>query len=290
MTITVSDPPAGGLVAETAVVSGVSSTWQTVTLANTYQSPVVVASVRMIDSSSVPVVTRVRNAAGNSFDLRVQSTTDLTVSGYDVHYVVVEEGVYNVAEHGVSMEAVLALSTQTAENNNWVREGRSYANSYTSPVVVGQVMTENDVDWSVFWASATTGRTAPPSATSFAAGKNVGEDPDNTRADETIGYLVFEAGSGSIAGLSFEAGLGSDSVRGITQTSSGYLYTLNGGAAPISAVVSASAIDGNNGGWPVLYGFAPVGVGELRVAFDEDVANDNERAHTTEQVAYVVFS
>ena len=31
------------------------------------------------------------------------------------------------------------------------------------------------------------------------AGEHVGEDPDATRKDETIGYVVFEAGSGSTA-------------------------------------------------------------------------------------------
>ena len=70
----------------------------------------------------------------------------------DVSVVVVEEGVYTVAEHGVTMEAVTYNSTVTAENNNWAVESRSFQNTYTTPVVVGQVMSYNDANWSVFWS------------------------------------------------------------------------------------------------------------------------------------------
>ena len=100
-----------------------------------------------------------------------------------MHYLVVEEGVYTQAEHGVTMEAVQATSSVTARRGNWARETRSYANTYTDPVVVGQVMTFNDADWSVFWASTASSRSTPPSAVSFAAGKHVGEDSDTSLQD-----------------------------------------------------------------------------------------------------------
>jgi hypothetical protein len=49
-------------------------------------------------------------------------------------------------------------------------------------------------------------------------------------------------------------------------------------------------MDGSDGGWPVLYGSDPVNSSQLKLAFDEDQIADSERAHTTEQVAYVVFA
>ena len=69
-----------------------------------------------------------------------------------VFYTVVEEGVYTQAEHGVTMEAVKFTSTLTDSDSSWVGQQRIYLNTYTSPVVVGQVMTTNDALFSVFWA------------------------------------------------------------------------------------------------------------------------------------------
>jgi hypothetical protein len=58
---------------------------------------------------------------------------------------------------------------------------------------------------------------------------------------------------------------------------------------PGSAVLSAAGMDGNDGGWPVLYGEGISASGDLRLLYDEDIANDNDGYHTTEEVAYVAF-
>jgi hypothetical protein len=217
----------------------------------------------------------------------VQNPSGTALSGITVHYLVVEEGVYTEAADGVKMEAVKFTSTLTAENNNWVMESHSFQNTYTTPVVLGQVMSYNDVDWSTFWACAA--RTAPPSAASFNCGKNVGEDPDTTRANETVGYVVFEQGSGTINTTPFTAAVGADTVRGPDNSTSGYTYTFGTVSNASAAVVSAAGMDGGNGGWPVLFGSNPLTDTSITMSFDEDQVNDSERSHTTEQVAYVVF-
>ncbi len=148
-------------------------------------------------------------------------------------------------------------------------------------------MTYNDAGWSVFWAQGSS-RTSPPSASALRVGKHVGEDTDTTRNDETIGYTVVESGSGSVDGISYTAGLGADIVRGMTNTPP-YNYAIATPPSPTTAVVGVAAIDGNDGGWPVLYGASPVSAGSLVLAFDEDQVGDSERNHTTEQVAYMVF-
>ena len=67
------------------------------------------------DSDSPPLVPRIRNATGNSFELRVQRADGgaIAIDPIDVHYTVVEEGVYSRATHGVTMEAVKFPSTIT---------------------------------------------------------------------------------------------------------------------------------------------------------------------------------
>lgn len=282
------EAPAGGIAAERGTVSGVgNSGWTTVNLANSYTSMVVVTSANY-DGTNAPGVVRIRNAAGSSFEVRVDNTDGPSaISNVTVHYFVVEEGVYTQATDGVTMEAVKFTSTVTDENNSWIGESRSYVNSYSSPVVLGQVMTYNDPDFSSFWARGSS-RTAPPSSTTLFVGKTVSEDPDNTRVDETIGYIVVEAGSGSIGSLNYRAALGADTVRGITN-SPPFSYSLSGLSSASAAIVSVAAMDGNNGGWPILYGANPVSITTLNLAYDEDQANDTERSHTTEQVAYIVF-
>jgi PKD repeat protein len=282
------NPGGGGITFETGTVSSVGSSWQTVTLTNTYSSPVVVCSTGLLNSSSLPAVCRVTNVSGSSFDVRVQNPGDgSALSGYTVHYIVVEEGVYTAAADGVTMEAKKVNSTVTAASGTWTLEPQSYQNTYTNPVVVGQVMSYNDPDWSVFWASSS--RAAPPTAGSFNAGKEVGEDTDKTRANETIGYIVIEQGSGTINSIPYTAAVGADTVRGPGNTSTGYTYTFGSVANASAAIVSTAGMDGGNGGWPVMYGSNPSTDTSLTMVVDEDQVADSERSHTTEQVAYVVF-
>jgi hypothetical protein len=183
------------------------------------------------------------------------------------------------------------LSTVTAENNSWVAQAQTYANSYTSPVVLGQVMTDNDPLWSVFWCCGPN-RSTPPTGSALQVGKHVGEDTVVARADETLGYIVFEAGSGAMSGTTYVAALGSDIVRG---PDNGPPFTYNPGAsgtvtvAVTVAVATLAAMDGGDGGWAAMYGTSPVGASFIDLIADEDQTGDAERSHTTEQVGYIVF-
>ncbi|MEO1260363.1 MAG: carbohydrate-binding protein [Bacteroidota bacterium] len=277
---------------EAGTLANVSETWQTVTLNQSYNSMVVAATPVLPAASggneADPVVTRIKNAAGNSFDIRVQNPGGTTTDTYSIHFMVVEEGVYNTSDHGINMEAQKVTAASTASYSSWTREVRTYQNTYTSPVVLGQVMTYNDTAWSTFWASRNNSQSTPPLASGFAAGKHVGQDANQVRANETIGCIVFESGNYAIDELSFEIGLGSDIVKGTQNTSAGYQYNLNMADAQ-GAVLSAAAMDGGDGGWPVLYGSVPVDGDKILLAFDEDQILDSERSHTTEQVAYFAF-
>jgi hypothetical protein len=289
VTANVTDNDIPPLMVRVGVVNNVTDNWTPVNLGHTFGSMVVVASVNY-GAGDNPMVTRVRNAAGSSFDVRVQRPNDgpVPAGGFDVHYFVVEEGVYTAGADGIDMEAVKFTSTVTDENNSWVGQARSYANSYNNPVVVGQVMSENDADWSVFWASNGS-RTAPPSSSALSVGKHVAEDPDATRAAETVGYVVIEAGSGTIGStLNYAAALGGDTIRGFGD-SPPYSYPLSGFSSVTAAVVSSAAMDGGNGGWPLLYGLNALTTTTLNLAVDEDQLADSERNHTHEQVAFVVF-
>ncbi len=291
MTITLTSPPPVSTMPELTDghLTGVGTIWQTVSLTHTYTSMVVIASLVIPNSSLPSAVPRIRNASGSSFEIMVQATNGTVGHTYEVYYVVAEEGVYNVGAHGVKMEVVKVNATQTAKASNWAMESRAYQQSYTAPVVLGQVMTYHDTKWSAFWASSHTNKSDPPTATSFAAGKHVGEDPSSTRLAETIGYIVIEAGTGTLNGVSYLAGLGADIIAGVDNTTTGYAYSLSGFTQPTAAIVSPAAMDGGNGGWPVLFGPTPLTASQLLLAFDEDQSKDTERKHTKEQAAYLIL-
>ena len=270
-----------------------SAGWTDVTLGRSYGSMVVVA-VPNYDSADAPAVVRIRNAVGNGFQFAVQAAdgTNALLAGVDVHWFAVEEGVYTVADHGVKMEAVKYLSTLTDRNGSWGAETRSYAQAYSSPVVLGQVMTYNDEGWSTFWSRNSSSYKNPPDST-LKTGKHVGEDSDTTRLDETVGYVVLEAGTGTMVTvtgtpLEYTAALGADSIKGMGDAPP-YSYALSGLSTVGTAVAIQTAMDGNNGGWAVLYGTGALSSTTLNLAVDEDVIKDTERKHITEQVGYVVF-
>ena len=268
-------------------LAAVGDDWQTVVLSESYTEPVVIATVLTPNTTFQPVVTRVRNAAADTFQLRIQRPKGATGSVYPVYYLVVEAGVYDAATYGVTLEAVRDTAFNTAYKGGWNRrEQRSYQNTYTQPVVIGQVMSQNDARWSSFWASNDS-QTAAPNASSFFAGKHVGEDPIRGRADELIGYVVVEAGTGTLGDMAYAAALGSDIVRGQANNNTGYTYSVTGLTNILGVVASSAGMDGGDGGWPVLKS-AP-GNGELKLAIDEDQLKDSERNHTSEQVAYLAF-
>jgi hypothetical protein len=259
----------------------------TVPIAGSFTEPVVVASARYANNT-LPVVVRMSQVTPVQFTLRLQNPSGAAVNSEVVSYLVVEKGAWSI--DGVKLEAQTYTSTETDTASSWAGETQSYLQSYSQPVVVGQVMTENDPNWSAFWCRGAQ-YSDPPSAEFLATGKMVGEDPVSTRADETVGFIVFEAGHGTLNGLAFEAALGDDTIRGATDSPPyTYLFTSPFALAPEAAVVAMAGVNGPNGGWAQLHGAAPLLPSDIQLSIDEDQAGDSERNHMGEQVGYLVFA
>lgn len=262
--------------------------WTPVTLDRTFTSMVVVATPEYPNATTPPVMTRIRNASGNSFEVSLaQAGGTAAAIALPVNYVVAEARQYTLAADGIKMEAVRYNSTVTDRFNAFTGQARTYLNSYTNPVVLGQVMTSNDARPSVFWARGSSVAN-PPVGGSLFTGKHIGADSAvPPRAAETIGYIVMEAGQGSVRGIDYTAFTGADSIQGLGDAPP-YTYSLSGVATPKAAVLSSAAMDDLDGGWPVLFGATPVTPTALRLAINEDQYADTERNHSTEQVAVLV--
>lgn len=274
--------------------------WTTVFLDQDYGDQMAVVCTPLYDIAALgPMVARVRNAAGNHFDVGLGRPWYGAFPGDDgaaeVHCVAARVGVYDAADAGVAIEVVrLDGFAGKDDTTSWQGQARSYAHAYTQPVVVGQVISPDDGGlpgdigvWSTFWARGATSFD-PPSAAQLFVGRQTAEDP-TVRGPETLAYIVLEAGSGLLDGVAYVAGLGVESVRGV-EDSPPYTYALPSflGSAT-AALASPAGMDGLEGGWPILYGANAVQPSQLGLAIEEDWWWDPERSHTTEQVSYVVF-
>jgi hypothetical protein len=270
-----------------------SDTWTKVNLDHAYREMVVVCTPSydrdVLYGTTMPVVAQVRNThLGDSFEVKLMQAVGGSIERSEawVNWMVVEAGVYDLP--GTKMEADTFVSTVTDNYRSWVGQSRTYQQSYSNPVVLGQVMTYYSELWTAFWCRGSS-RSSPPSTDYLYVGKHQGEDRWFTRANERVGYIVIEAGNGEIEGTRYEARLGSDTIRGMGD-SPPYDYPLNDlSFTPSTAIVTQAGMDGGNGGWAVLYGDDPLPPTWVDLAIDEDWVRDSESSHTTEQVGYVVF-
>ena len=139
-------------------VPNVENTWQTVSLENSYTDAIVICSYNLPSSASPPAVTRIQNISANSFQLRAQLfASGGTVTPSNAHCIIADEGPYDSG--GLKCEARKVPSTGTSGLSvpaNWGVANTedvtsSATQTYANPHVVGQVMSANDSDASVFW-------------------------------------------------------------------------------------------------------------------------------------------
>ncbi len=294
---------------EVLIVPNVGYTWQTVSLENTYTNPIPVCTYVLPSVASNPAVVRIRNITGSSFEVKIQEPVDSSaVTASDVHCIVAEEG-YHTLSNGQVFEAHTVVSQNTSGSNaqGWANGedvSSDIVGTYTNPVVLGQVISYNNSDFSVFWSYDCDDRANPPFASGMAdgicVGKHIGEVSVGglvlSRNPENIGYIVIEGDLDGVGGndpvgtlttgVTYEVALGGDSIDGVDNA--GASYTLNNSGYTL-AVASQAAMDGGDGGRAVLFGANPLAGNQIDLAIDEDTLGDLERSHTTENVAYWVF-
>ena len=278
---------------ESGSVHASTDGWTTVTLDESYDSMVVVAQV-VLPAGMPPMVSRIRNAGGNTFEVMVQRVdgSAVDIHNIQIQYMAVEEGVYNLEDHGIKMEAVKYNSTVTDKAGDFTGEHRALAHElydhYFVPTIFGQVMSYNDSDWSTFWYKG--------QLDSFQMGKHVGEDSDTTRADETIGYIVMESGTTQIGDYLFQTGdLGTDGYDGFWNFSgSTASHTFDRFSTMTGALFSASigvpwgaSNTGDEGFWVVQEGLSN---NTVKVRTVEDQLSDNEQDSGTKGGSYILFS
>ena len=287
---------------EVHLVKNVSTAWQTVNLDNTYSNAIVVCTYQLQDftAANPPTVTRIDNITSNSFDLRIQGWEDSAATTNDVHCIIVDEGVHtlpdgrNVEAHSVLSDLTTGQNTTdgSAWNQNQLEDvSGSISHNYNNPVVLGQVMSFNDNRASVIHVTDCDARQNHPfqngMADGICVGKHIGQIT-SSRSSETIGYIVAEAGSGTVNNVFYELSLGADAIDGSPATNPD-TYAL--ATDHTVAVLTQAGEDGGNGSWAVLYTDDSVPNGAVTLQVDEEVfEGDTTRRHTNEPVYYWAFA
>ena len=282
---------------ELKLVPNVGANWQTVTLENTYSDAIVVCTYNLPSALAPPAVTRIQNITATSFQLRIQQFENSSVvTAGNVHCVIADEGAHNSG--GLKYEARKVVSDQTSGlsvpggwgNVNNEDVSADITQTYANPHVVGQVMSFNDVKASVFWnydcETRGNGAFFSGQVDGICVGKHIGQI-NGTRAAETLGYIVVEAGTGTVNDISFAAAVGPDTGGGVGNNPP-YNYSVSGDYDV--GILTQQGEDGGQGGWAVLYGADPLAANQISWAIDEEVvAGDTGRGHTTENTGYWVF-
>jgi hypothetical protein len=261
---------------------------KTVSLQNTYTNPVVVCTGQYFYNGK-RMIPRVSNVTSTSFDLRLVDPTNASQT-YSIQevvgYWVMEQGVTEL--NGVKMEAWRYTSSVTDGNGEWTGQPRQYWQSYSNPVVLGQVMSAND-DWSVFWSQGSA-RSSIPSTYSLRTGKHTGATGLD-RANETIGVIVFESvTAASLGGVPFEAWVGPATVQGVlhgTPPQTAYTLQTPMAAPQFVAIASGAGLQGSKAYWAQRHGQAGSG-GSTYLLLSLD--DDSDRTHMEgEHVAYALL-
>lgn len=266
----------------------------------TYINPVLICSAEYSDNTGTSesdgttdsVVCRVDNLGSTSADVALQEAGGSATAGNlanaeTIHYLVVEEGDYDTDD--IKLEAFTYNSTVTDRSSSWVGQSQSYTQTYTNPVVLTQVQTFNDTDWSVAYSMGAS-TAAAPDATNLKVGKHVGADTNTTRSNETIGVIVIEQANDTFSDVIYEARLQTQTIDRIDDAAStNYTFNTAFSSTPEVAIISEAGVSGTDGPHPVLSGATPLSTTTIALTIMEDEIGDTEQSGNTEYTSYIVF-
>ena len=258
-----------GLNIETGEIS-VGSTWVRVPLtAGAFTDPVVIAGPPSTNDSQ-PCVIRVQNVTPTGFDIRLAEWDylDGTHPAETVSYLVMDKGRTTLPD-GSIVEAGSFAGTPTNQN---VRFNGLFN---TIPVVLTTIASENEID-------TISSRTSKITTASFAYYFKEQEQNKNQHVKETVHYIAWELGQGTIGTLRYEV---TRAANGLTDAWGTVPFQQDFTQAP---VFLADMQTNNNSDTAALRAdnAAPTGA-QLKV--EEEQSKDTETTHPEETVGYLAL-
>ncbi len=262
----------------------VDDTYTQIDLQESYVSPVIVCTPNY--TSGVPRSVRTTDVTSQSFKVRVQNPSSTSCPPTEVSYLVVEEGVWTTP---IKVEAVKYSTNTVGRKNSWVYDIRDYQQSYSGNIIVlHQVMSYNDPSWITTYVSRETSTSDPPDSgdNGFRIALN-GAEAATSHANETIGYIIFEAGFGEISGIKYDLKKTGDSISGYSNSPPyNTAFSQSFDSIPTVVLAGHQEADGGDGGWCVVHTITQAQAGLM---IDEDQVSDSDRSHTSETCGFFAF-
>ena len=248
----------------------VSSAWARVSFESAFTNPIVIAGPPKGNNSD-PCVVRIRNITQTGFDIRLTEWNyqDGTHPAETVSYLVLEKGLTTLPD-GSIIEAGSFAGTTSFKT---MKFSGLFAKS---PVVLTTIASMNETD-------TISGRIKDVSLSSFAYSFREQEKNTNTHANETVNYIAWEPGRGTIGSLQFEA-----ATTGSRVTSSWYRRSLQSKFKE-TPIVLADMQSTNNIDTSALR-IQAISTNYFIVKVEEEQSLDSEVLHAAETVGYLAIS
>ncbi len=252
--------------------------WKTVSLANDYTDPVVVA-LPLSYNDSDPGVVRIRNvdAADDDFQIRIEEWEYINGnhSTESISYLVIEKGYHELT----GGQIIAAVTTDI--DTDYTNFNISAAGYSSAPVVFSSVITNND-------ANTVTIRQNNITKDNISI-KLQEEEALGTHANETVSIIALETGNYT-AGLNtvFQVGIKED----VTNDDAGsewhtINFTKTGAYDDPAFLAAMQTEDGSN---TAALRYKNLDYDNVEVYIEEEKSVDNELYHVEEDVGYVVIS
>ena len=243
--------------------------WVRVEFTTSFQNPIVIAGPPS-SSDAEPCVVRFQNINPSGFEIKLQEWDyqDGIHQAETVSFLVMEAGHYTL-EDGSNVEAGSFYGTVKFA-------ATSFKGSFSAtPVLLTSVATFNEAD-------AISGRLQKVTTSGFEYYFKEQEANINAHADETVHYIAWETGKGSLGSILYESKTTSDSVTHDWQNVPFETTFLD-------LPLLLAAIQTHDGGDSSNVRIEQLQETTVQIKIAEEQSKDDEVAHTTEIISYLAF-
>jgi hypothetical protein len=247
----------------------VSHNWVRVNFDSPFTNPIVVVGPPRFAGSD-PCVVRISNVTSTGFDVRLYEWNYLDGSHVveTVNYLVVEKG-RTTLPNGSIVEAGTFTGTTSFQTV-------PFSSSFTrTPIVMTTIASVNETD-------TISGRLKNVGLTGFFYYFREQEKNTNSHANETVHYLAWEPGSGTIGAVQYEV-----ATTGTKVTNAWYTQTLQGAFSQVPMVL-ADMQTTNNIDTSALR-FKTITATGVQLKVEEEKSKDTEVNHPAEAVGYIAI-
>lgn len=264
-----------------------------VLLGHSYERPVIVASAHF-ENLGEPATTRVYDVTRSSFRVRLQTPDGSPIGPRKVSYLAVEEGAWTV--EGLKIEAYRKRLGTIDQRNDVTGRPLSFTHNFQRPVVLGQLMTNEQDRFGYFWTGGAVASDVPNPSGGLIGRIGTRVQRGNNIDEEMVGYIVLEAGRGELFGIDLEAGLTGPLATGATDGGSDLVFRRPFDTAPEITLVTLAGLDVPDPGWaqpqasPSLQGSnQPAPADRIGVSVEKRPSINGSRSSAPRPVSYFVI-